>query len=248
MAKAKKAKKEKTEGRKAESKLKARPAWMGEEEEIELPTDDGGGFLPEAKVLQLTSNELDSGHDRFIRGAVAGEILVTGEEPIIYDGDDGVIFTPLMARKLYKEFKPNQGGFVAEYNSREELNESFTAGNDVQVSLEYLAIVETGEETKLDDGTEIEGRLCVIRFNSPTKMAAHRKFAALMQQHKTMIGLRCVLTSESERNKANQKYYKMMVDVVGWTDKALYKAIEATILPAQEHQFLPPGQNGESEI
>lgn len=233
--------KDQKKGAAAKDPMANRPKHI-QEEDVHAPTDDNQ-FFPKLKVLQALSPECTKGDEKFIPSAQPGQLLITGNPPEIIDGDEGIDIVLLECRKRYVEYTPRTsgGGFVASYDSREEMEAKFTKGNDMQVTIDYLAVA---HET-MDEETPV---VFVLSLDTVSKMAVARKIAGFVETYKTLSGVKYHVTAILARNKKNQPYYNYAIEAAGWLEKAEYNLV-------LEHQavnqplFLPPGSNtGESEI
>lgn len=219
----------------------ARPKHIAEEN-VEAPKDDLE-FFPKLKVLQGISPEVTRGDEKFIPGAAAGMLLLTTAQPQLLDGDDGVEVVFLECRKRYVEYVPRKqgGGFVASYDSREEMEAKFTKGNDMQCTIDYLFVLAESMTTE-------EPVVAVLSFDGPSKMAPARKLAGMVEQYKSLSGVKYKVVAVSARNKQNQAYFNFGITPVGWLGKPEYNLV-------LEHQavngpkFLPETTGGaDSEI
>lgn len=178
-------------------------------EEYDLPTDDM--MTPQIKIMQSISPELIPQDPKFVPGAAAGMLLFDATNQL-FPGDVGIEFIPLAVRKYYSEWLPrNQGGgFVANYQSREEMEEKMTPGNEITAVIEYTVYVPEIEQT------------AAIRFNSATKYQIARALAKFIQDAQTMVGRTYRLTTIPRQNKNKQWYYNFNIVPGEWVDKETY--------------------------
>jgi hypothetical protein len=205
--------------------MATRPDFV-KEQDYTMPKDEGG-FKPRIKVLQAISPECEKGHDRFISGSEAGQLLLEGSVPRLVDGDDGVVVVPLAVRKRFAEYIPRKqgGGFVASYDTREEMEANYTEGNDIQPTIEYLVVdIETDE-------------VFVVPFDSVTKLGVAKKWGGFVEQYKSLEGVQYRIGTQIRKNKANQSYYNFTITPVGWVEKAQYEQLVA-LQESEEKLFL----------
>lgn len=212
-----------------------------QEENVDAPTDDQS-FFPKLKVLQALSPECTKGDEKFIPSASPGMLLITLSNPELLDGDDGIDVVLLECRKRYVEYVPRKqgGGFVGSYDTREEMEGKFKAGNDMQVTIDYLCVA---ADTMEDE----EPVVFIISLDTVSKMAVARKIAGFVEQYKTLSGIKYKVTAVLARNKQNQPYYNFGITTLGWLDKDQYNLV-LTHQAANQQQFLPPGAGSDSEI
>jgi hypothetical protein len=200
------------------------PAYINQAN-VDIPEEDGGNRFPMVKLLQALSPEVDPDDDKYYKGATQGDIIITdGTNHILIDGKKGFNFVPISVRKQWVEWVPRGqgGGFVASYNSKEEMEIGFTEGNEVVVSIDYLIL-----STDIDPDGGITPAL--LQFNSPTKMAKAKEMRSHIQQYKTMEGVTYNLSGTGQKNRAGQKFFNFKIDPVGWTNKQLMGEISQLI-------------------
>lgn len=204
------------------------------QENVDVPTEGGRVIIPQIKLLQGLSPELDKDDEKYIKGATAGDMVITdGDDVQLVKSETGILFYPVAVKRIWTEWIPRDqgGGFVASYDSREEMEAGVEKGNDVNVSIDYLVAC---PEIKQKE----EMGFYLLSFNSTTKMIPAKVLAGYIKKYKTMSGVQYRLKSSRRENKAKQKFYNYDIEVVGWTGKTDYMAIEAV----KEHhmqKFLP---------
>lgn len=189
-------------------KAAPRPAYI-RDEEIETP--QGDQIFPAIGIIQGLSPQKDPDSPSFIEDCQEGQLFNSATKEL-FDGDDGVKVIPLLVTKQYVEWVPRKqgGGLVATYETAEEAKQRATPGNEIRVSINYFV--------QLVDGT-----VAVIRLATPTKMKVHRKWAALIEDSRTMNGRVYRLGVVREKNKVGQVYYNYSVAVDGWATKEQYQ-------------------------
>ena len=196
-----------------------RPAYT-RSEDVAPPTE-AGGFLPTMKLLQALSPELDKDDEKFINGASQGDIVVVdGSGPTLFDGEEGITVIPVCVRKLYNEWIPRKlgGGRVATYQTREEMEQHFERGHEMQVSIDYLCVTdEVSPEKKLTP--------VVLQFNSPTKLGVARELAEKIKEYRTMTGVQYKVSGTKKKGKQGP-YYNFKIAPLGWVSKDLYDSIQ----------------------
>lgn len=77
---------------------------------------------PLITILQSNSPQCKKSDGKFIEGASEGKIFnnVTNE---VYDGEVGILVVPAYFEKIFIEWKPNRGGFVAMHDFNTKLKE-----------------------------------------------------------------------------------------------------------------------------
>jgi len=230
-----------TNEKKSDPMAKA-PSYVRQEEQF-VPSPESAMPFPMIKLLQQLSPELDGDDTKFIPNAKAGDIIITdGSSVKMVDGNKGIRFSPILVRKVWTEWIPRQkgGGFIASYNTKEEMEAGFTIGNEVVVSIEYLVV----SEDMAVNGTMAP---MLLQFNTPTKMAAARELQKYIVQYKTMYGVTYTLTCKKQSNKAGQKFFNYQISPAGWTDKKIYACIEA-VKSEKETLFLPDLKEDETSF
>ena len=217
------------------TKDKKRPSYITKEK-TDTPQPEGGGF-PAVKLLQAISPECAKGDEKFIKGAEAGMLIHT-ETSEMFDGEEGLDFIPLQARKTYVEWIPRSqgGGFVAEYKTREEAEENKEPKNEIAVTIEYACFF-----PELD-------KVALIRFDSPTKLGPARTLGKLIEEAETMAGRTYRLSTVRKKNAANQSYYNFKIEGGDWTSKKLYNQTETLLAIVKQGQIGYASDDEESEI
>ena len=212
-----------------------RPDYLPQEE-FEIPKDDR--FGPKIKLIQGLSPELDPSNERFISGVTQGDIVVVGklnEALEIINLGEILEFVPVAIRKSWSEFVPRKqgGGFVALYTSEEDLKRGYTPGNEVQMSIDVMVMVEAVEEPVL------------LQFNTPTKLKPARTFAAALEKFKTLHGMVFGLKATGETNRQQQRYFNYQVQPLRWSSKETFEAVKQ--IAAGSQLFLSASTGSGSE-
>ena len=199
---------------KVEPTIGQTPDWM-RKEKVEAPRDDSS-ILPSIKVIQAVSPEMDPDGEKYVEGILPGDLLITVSPPVIVRGK-AIKFIPFAVRKRWAEFNPRNsgGGFVASYWSREEMEEGYTQGNDIQPTIEYLVSVENIETP------------VILGFNGPSKMPVARRMADLVEQAAVPLhGGLYSLSSARAKNKKNQSYFNFSISFLSYVDKETFEMFE----------------------
>lgn len=142
--------------------------------------------IPELKLLQKMSPQVDKEDGKFIQGAEPGMFLDTNSRTL-FDGKQGVLVMPCYYSKHFVEFIPRGqgGGFVADHGP-DESRLPPTERRKKDQGGDYLAVVESGNEivethqfavlVVKPDGTFIPA---LLRFSS-TKIKQAKRLNALM--------------------------------------------------------------------
>jgi hypothetical protein len=197
-----------------------RPDYV-EEQDVHAPVDSGN-LLPVVKLMQALSPELDKADERYVEGAEVGDIVVVdGADKYVFGGEAGIRIIPIIVRKQWVEWVPRKmgGGFVAAYNTKEEMEAGVTKGNEVQVSIDYLCVTPELVEGEL--------KPVVLQFNSATKLGVARSFAEMIKKFRTMIGVSYIVHSVRKTNRQRQVYYNFGIRHEGWVQKELYTTVQA---------------------
>ena len=220
--------------------MSKRPDYL-KNDKIEMPVEESIRF-PRLKLMQALSPEVTPGHERFIPDPVnqkkpmlsPGElVLQTESSNRVIDGDEGIVVIPIAIRKRYVEYVPRDagGGFVASYDSKEEMEANREAGNDVQTTIEFL-VVEAG--LKPEETTPF-----TITFDTISKLGTAKRWAGYIHQYETLEGAQYLITGKQTLNKKKQSYYNFEVKPVGWTSKPTLEHIQAmspALLPLFENK------------
>lgn len=196
-----------------------RPAYI-EEQQIDVPMDES--LQPTLKIIQSISPEALKGSEAYVPGAEAG-MLMNSSTRELYDGAEGVIIIPLAVRKYWVEWKPREsgGGFVGSYDSKEDLEAAYTQGNEVQVTIEYMVMIEESKQ------------MITVRFNSATKYPVARKWAQMIEQAKSLYGKKYRLKTVLKTNKNKQMYHNFDIEAVDWVSKETYTLCKELATSAQ---------------
>lgn len=199
-----------------------RPAYL-KQDKIDMPVEESIRF-PRLKLIQALSPEKTKGNDKYIPGLEEGNFILQSDTVLRHiDGEEGIVVIPLAIRKRYVEYVPRiaSGGFVASYDTREEMEANKEASNDIQTTIEFLCI---------EDGIE-EATPFTITFDTVSKLGTAKKWAGYIHQYSTLEGAKYVITGKQVLNKKKQAYYVFEVKPVGWTAKATLDYV-ATMTPA----------------
>lgn len=207
--------------------VSARPSYIPQQQ-FNAPSIEAG-FTPALNIIQMISNELVKADPKYIEGAAPGMLYNTVTREL-YDGEEGVVLIPLEVRKYFTEWMPNQGGFVAKYDTKEEMEASRSSENDVSAVYEFACVMEGAED------------LVVVQFNSPTKYPVARQWAMFIQEAGTVCGQKYRLMSKQTQNKKKQAYFIWDIKVEGWATKEQYAAAEAIMKSIAVPQLTDEGQ------
>lgn len=117
-----------------------------------------GDFLvPYLRILQQLSKELQKGHQKYIKGSEAGQVINSATKQL-WDGEKGLYVIPIAFSHRYQAWRPNNGGPADDYGSNDTIYKSLTPdergkrfngeGNEVTDSNQYFVFVvdpETGD-------------------------------------------------------------------------------------------------------
>ena len=157
-----------------------------------VSTDISDNIVPLVYILQAQSPQVLRQKPEYIKGAEAGNIWPRGEKQVWDGEEEGVEVVPVYFDKVWIEWRPNRGGFVARHRERPELAEQraldpqrpdrmswvLPSGNIVQESREHAVLV----LGKYDNPTPF-----VIPF-SGSNHTASRAWMGLMNRKKTPKG------------------------------------------------------------
>jgi len=204
-----------------------RPSYIPQQN-YDMPTDDQ--FKPTIKIAQLISPEVVEDDPAFIAGLKPG-MLFNSVTKAMYDGKVGLKLIPLQVRKYYTEWTPRSmgGGFVAQYETKEEMEASADKKNEITPVFEYICLVDETDE------------IVQVQFNSATKYPVARQWAGFIQQHGTMCGRYYILQTVSAKNKQQQVYYKFRLLDGDWVSEERYKAMDE-MMKSMAVPALPAGQ------
>lgn len=110
-----------------------------------------GDFLvPYLRILQQLSKELQKGHQKYIKGAEAGEVINSATKQR-WNGDEGMYVIPIAFSHRYQAWRPNNGGPADDYGSDPTVYNSLVPndrgkrvnaeGNEVTDSNQYFVFV-----------------------------------------------------------------------------------------------------------
>lgn len=181
----------------------------------------------------MISNEIIEGDPSFIPGAAAGMMFHSTSKEL-YDGKAGIVLVPIQVRKYYTEWIPRAqgGGFVAQYDTKEEMQASADQSNEIVPVFEFICILQGQDE------------MVRVQFNSATKYPVARKWGALIQEAGTMYGMSYKLRTVMRQNKQKQPYYTFDVDKVGWVAEDVYKVAEEMAKSVSLAQLPAPTEEG----
>lgn len=210
-----------------------RPDYI-DKQDLNLPVD-GQTRFPRLLLIQAMSPQKTKGNEKYIPGLEEGSLLLQGaaEERII-DGEQGIVVIPLAIRKRYVEYVPRDagGGFVASYDTKEEMEANRDETNDIQTTIEYLCI-----EAGVEDPTPF-----TITFDTISKLGSAQKWAGFISQYQTLEGVKYLITGKQKLNKKKQPYYVYEVQPIGWVEKKTLDYVKGV-----SQQLLPLFDNSQNE-
>lgn len=206
-----------------------RPDYIAKQN-YDLPVD-GQARFPRLLLIQAMSPQKTKGNEKYIPGLEEGSLLFQSDTTTrIIDGETGIVVIPLAIRKRYVEYVPRDagGGFVASYDTKEEMEVNRDATNDIQTTIEYLCI-----EAGVDDPTPF-----IITFDTISKLGTAEKWAQFIKQYQTMEGVKYLIIGKQKLNKKKQPYYIYDIQPVGWVDKKVLDYVQGVsqgLLPLFNH-------------
>ena len=222
-----------------EKSTSKRPPWM-DKESVDIPSESGS-FFPRISLTQALSQAVDPGSKNYVKGAKPGDFVwsSSGGSQILGESFQCIV---LGTTKHYTEWIPRKrgGGFVASYDSKEEMEAGYQQGNDISVSIDFLLLLIDGKE-ETDEAT-----LAIMSFDTPTKHAVQRVWKKLIEENETLSGMVYEIRMRPARNAANQPYFSMDVDNVEWVPKTLYNS--AQILWQEKQQLFLPAPESDDDI
>lgn len=224
-----------------------RPSYI-KTDKIDMPVEESIRF-PRLKLIQALSPEVTQGHEKFMpdpadpkgkKPLLAAGMLVlqSDTDTRVIDGEDGIVVIPMAIRKRYVEYVKRDvgGGFVASYDTREDMEANRDPSNDIQTTIEFL-VIEAG--LKEADATPF-----TITFDTISKLGTAKKWAGYIHQYETLEGAKYLVTGKVTVNKKKQSYYNFEVKPIGWTDQKTLTYV-TDIISNSTPLFLPSGANTE---
>lgn len=142
---------------------------------------------PIISILQANSPQCKKSDGKYIKGAEEGKLYnnVTNE---IYDGETGITVVPCFFEKVYIEWKPNRGGFVAIHDAKTPLKNQTTLvmtadGKEVPTLPNGNNLIETNQHYVLVLKEDGSFEAAVLAMSS-SALGASRKLNTLMKQAK----------------------------------------------------------------
>lgn len=220
---------------------------------------DNEKIIPQLKVLQAMSPQVQEGGQDQVPGARPGNLLNTGSGELF--GKEGIIFVPIARQHTFVEWVPRKdgGGFVGMHDSNSETvrwareNTDFgkwktQAGNDLRETFYVFGVVlsdvndplSAGEPVVLSiTGTKIKPYRAAFDKIRSTKIRTPQGFV-----QPPMFAHRLRITTVLEKNKAGESFYNLRFDFAVENDR-----LKSLIPPKDEGlQFLQACSVLSSEI
>lgn len=215
--------------------MSKRPDYL-KKDQLDMPVEESIRF-PRLKLIQALSPEKTKGNDKYIPGLEEGTLLLQSDTMTRQiDGEEGIVVIPMAVRKRYVEYTPRDqgGGFVASYDSKEEMENQRDPSNDIQPTVEFLVI-----EAGADDPTPF-----TIVCDSVSKLVTAKKWAGYMTQYESMEGVKYLITGKQVLNKKKQAFYNFEVKPIGWVDQPTLNWVQ-DVMSTTTQLFLPSGTSEE---
>lgn len=140
---------------------------------------------PIISILQANSPQCKKSDGKYIKGAEEGSLYnnVTGE---VYSGEEGITVIPCFFEKVYIEWKPNRGGFVAIHGAdtplRDQVKMVVTAeGKEVPTLPNGNNLIETNQHYVLKVNADGSFEPAVIAMTS-SALKASRQWNTLIKR------------------------------------------------------------------
>lgn len=189
-----------------------------------------GDFLvPYLRILQQLSKELQKGHQKYIKGSEAGQIINSATKQL-WDGEQGMYMIPIAFSHRYQAWRPNNGGPADDYGSDDTVYKSLTPndkgkrinaeGCEVTDSCQYFVFVVDPATGQYEMGVVSMSGSQAKKSRSWNSMIANRK----LPNGKTapMFAYAYKVTTVPESNEQGNWY--------GWSIDAT-ESVSVTTLP-----------------
>lgn len=219
-----------------------------------------GFALPFLKLLQGLSPEVQRGDDTYVEGAQPGLLF----DSVTRDVFETVEVIPVHIRSRVIEWAPRSqgGGFVAEYESRQEAEEYVTPGNELKDTITYTVLYRENEGDMY--------RSALIAFDS-TKLKIARTWNTQLSMLKVPVEqdgdtlrvtppifmTRWTLSSQRQENQ-HGKFYNFAVQSLGLVNdstvveqaRQLREAVEGMPIRGKDGDLEEPeiGEGGDSDF
>jgi hypothetical protein len=174
--------------------------------------------LPFLKLTQALSPQLKPLDPSFIQGLQAGDIFnsVTGE---IYKPAEGVEVIMCHFSKAWLEFKPNRGGYVAQYESLEDAKANALQGNDI-VEVSNHFVLERRKDGTLGQAV-VSMKMTQLKVSRlwMSKIGDVRLMDGGVRKPAPSFAKRWRLTSVNDRGQKGD-YAQFKVEDAGWVTPA----------------------------
>lgn len=159
-----------------------------------LQTDAGAGSqnvqasdmqTPIISILQANSPQCKKSDGKYIKGAEEG-MLYNNVTQEIYNGEEGIVIVPCFFEKVYIEWQPNRGGFVAIHGASTPLKDQTklipnSDGKEIPTLENGNQLVETNQHYVLVVGADGTFEPAVIAMSS-SALKASRQLNTLIKR------------------------------------------------------------------
>lgn len=157
-----------------------------------VSTAQEDNIVPLVYVLQAQSPQAMKGNkEAFVKGAEAGSIWLRGTTTV-FSGEEGILVQPCHFDKVWIEWRPNRGGFVARHKERPAVAEQQATDPKKPDRLSWVMpsgniVSETREHVVLLHGDDGSTQGFVIPF-SGSNNGASRAWMGLLKSKRTKNG------------------------------------------------------------
>lgn len=184
--------------------------------------------VPRLRILQSLSPQLKKSEAAYLEDANEGDFFITGSGEL-YRGDEGLLVIPVYHTISVTEWKPDNGGFVADHGTNEALEKTTTRndknknilpnGNEILVANRYFLLILGNEDSDPKTAVfdlKVTQRKKARAWNSILDSVRHTK-ADGSKIRVPLFYSAARLTSIPEKNPKGQAYMGVKIDPAGKT-------------------------------
>ena len=196
----------------------------------------GGSYIPSITVLTGMSPQINKqNEEKYVKGAEAGDLLISAPTPVLVKADDGIEFIPAVYREPYyvvwesdNAHKLDKMGNRKEGGSRKKRVGELTTLDSALIAcdsefkvpvktIDYLIF--TPKYMSKDDQKPI-----ILRFDKPSRYRLADDFGEALSQEGSVSSVRWCLTSKYIKEVDNP-YFTFDINAVDRPKADEYKAI-----------------------
>ena len=214
--------------------LGKKPEYIKKQEDLNIEKA-GGSYIPSISVLSTQAKQINKQDDKYIKGAEAGDLIITSPNPVLIKADKGMEIIPALYRppyyivwshlnvhKLDKLGNRKGAGSRTEKHGEYETMEEALANctNDTMVPVKTIDYLVFSPSYVSKDNQEP----IILRFDKPSNYRLADDFGETLNEKGNVSAIKWRLTSDYIKNVDNP-YYTFKFDPIEYSKPKDFEAI-----------------------